>query len=94
VFGYKPLPNYQALLFEMVADQVGTNLGLTQAVRAAVEASVEPPSVRNLLDRLEQPPEPAAPTKYVRERKTRPGINWLEIESRNHSLGRAGEISQ
>jgi hypothetical protein len=91
--GYKPRFNYQTTLFEAVADQVSADLDLMQTVSAAVEASAETPFVRDLLDRMEEPPDATAPTKYakLRERKARFGINWLEIESRNHSLGRAGE---
>jgi hypothetical protein len=95
VFGYKPLPNYQSLLFEMVADRVGHDVDLTLTVRAAVEAPARVPPINDLLDRLEAPPEPIEPTTYVelreRQKRTRTLVNWLEIESRNQSLGRAGE---
>jgi len=95
ISGYKPLPNYQALLFDMVADQIASNADLTLTVRAAVEAPAAVPSVNDLLSRLEGPPEPVEPTSYreIRERQptARPIVNWLEIESRNTSLGRAGE---
>jgi len=91
--GYKPRFNYQTALFEAVADQVSADLDLRRTVSEAVEASAKTPFVRDLLDRMEEPPDAAAPNKYatLRERKARSGINWLEIESRNHSLGRAGE---
>ena len=91
--GYKPRVNYQALLFEIVADQVVGDSDLAQTVRTAVEASAESPAVFDLLGRMEQPPEPAEPTSYqkIRERRIRFAVNYLEVEARNQSLGRAGE---
>lgn len=95
ISGYKPLSNYQALLFEVVADRIGANVTLAGIVKAAVEAPADAPSAADLLTRLEKPPEPMDPTTYarLRERQNRAAriVNWLEVESRNRSLGRAGE---
>jgi len=95
ISGYKPLSNYQALLFDVVADRVGNDRSLAGTVRAAVEAPAASPPVDDLLGRLEEPPEPVTPTSYreirERQRKIRSSVNWLEIEARNTSLGRAGE---
>lgn len=95
ISGYKPLSNYQTLLFDVIADRVGADKALVGVVRKAVEAPAVLLPVGDLLARLEEPPEPADPTSYsgVREqpRQASRVVNWLEIESRNHSLGRAGE---
>lgn len=93
--GYKPYSNYQTLLFDVVADRLGADKNLAGVVKAAVEAPAVLPSTENLLTRLEEPPEPTDPAGYarLRERQSRAGriVNWLEVESRNRSLGRAGE---
>lgn len=96
VFGYKPLGNYQGLLFEVTADRISSDSVLAATVRAAVEAPA-PASVpdTSLLDRWESPPEPAPTLSYppAHERLVvpRPPVNYLEREARNSSLGRAGE---
>ncbi|HUF28732.1 MAG TPA: DUF3883 domain-containing protein [Gemmatimonadaceae bacterium] len=95
VFGYKPLGNYQALLAEVVADRIGTDLALAATVRAAVDAPAPLPAVADLISRWEPPPEaapaPAYPPARERWQPTRPPVNYLEREARNASLGRAGE---
>lgn len=94
VQGNAPLSNYQEILFEAVIDAVQADPALVQAIRSSVQAQASPSSVMDLLDRWEDPPEPSAPMSYaVRERphRSRQGVNWLEVEARNHSLGLAGE---
>lgn len=99
IFGYKPLGNYQRLLFDVVADRVAIDRPLAATVSAAVEAPVEPPSsgvgLADLLSRWDSPPDPAEPLVYAatreRPRTPRPPVNFLEREARNASLGRAGE---
>lgn len=95
IAGYKPLSNYQADLFDVVVEHITANPSLTAAVRASVEAPAQLPSVDDLLKRWERPPAPAKPVTYRRisEQPVRlvAGINWLEREARNTSLGRAGE---
>jgi hypothetical protein len=95
IAGYKPLSNYQALLSDVVCERLSANAALAATVRAAVEAPAGLPTVADILNRWEQPPEPATPTSYsvVRERPPRvgPPVNYLEREARNTSLGQAGE---
>jgi len=95
IAGYKPLSNYQSLLFDVVADRVPVDASLAASVRASVEAPAPLANVADLLSRMESPPEAAERLRYsqARERGTaaRPGINWLEQEARNQSLGLAGE---
>lgn len=96
VFGYKPLGNYQRLLYEVTAERVSTDARLASTVRAAVEAPA--PLVtrgERLLDLWEEPPKPAEPFMYTpgheRPPTRQPPVNYLEREARNASLGRAGE---
>lgn len=96
VEGYKPLPNYQRLLYDVVRDRLQRSPHLVEAVRRrAEEPLVEPPRVADLLSRLV-----AMPAAAERERRThviadrrrvRPLTNYLELEARNRRLGRAGE---
>jgi hypothetical protein len=61
-----------------------------------VEATAEVPSLTDFLARKEEPPEPYIRSSYretrERTRHIRTGVNYLQMESRNQSLGRAGEI--
>lgn len=95
IIGYKPLPNYQAALADLVADRVETNPTLVTAISAAVQAEASVPRVDDLLSRWERPPKAGKRPPYgsTRER-TNPNrmlVNWLEVEARNRSLGKAGE---
>lgn len=94
--GYKPLPNYQRLLYDVVEDRLLNAVGLHQAAAAAVEQSVEKlPVVTDVLAMLVSPPRreedkpklhDSAPRIHKPVRR-----NYLEIESRNQALGLAGE---
>lgn len=94
--GYKPLPNYQGLLRDVVLDWIERDASLRAAVESAVAADVARATVPDLLDRLEEPPEleeRAQPT-LARDGARAPvlrRIDYLEREARNISLGRAGE---
>lgn len=96
VDGYKPLRNYQALLRSGVESRLASAASLHQTVAAAVEATVElPPSISDILA-IQVPPPSRGKSEsrlYDRAMTPRPAIrrNYLEIEARNHSLGRAGE---
>jgi hypothetical protein len=100
IFGYKPLENYQSLLYEVTADRLSADPSIVKLVREAVEAPapsapLEAADPKDLLDRWESPPTPSEPVRYpaLREGTTqrRPPVNYLEREARNISLGRAGE---
>ena len=95
IIGYKPYENYQTSLWDIVAERVSLNSELLQLVKGAVEATVESFKKDDVLSRWEDPPEPSPPVNYsqTRERGARRTLNanYLEIESRNISLGRAGE---
>jgi hypothetical protein len=94
--GYKPLTNYQGLLHEIIEERLAGAVNLHQAAAAAVETEVsEVPHIDDVLSILVEPPaqeperrvlndKPSSIRKPVRR-------NYLEIESRNRSLGQAGE---
>ena len=101
ISGYKPLPNYQRLLFDVVADRLGKAQTLDKAASAAVE---QPATVPTYLDF--EGIEVAAPVLTAAARTmeaTLPdGVSPLELraikrdfvqrEARNRSLGEAGEL--
>lgn len=94
--GYKPLPNYQGLLRNIVEDRLAGEVNLDQAAAAAVDTRIiEAPRVDDVLAILVPPPaqEPESRLLYDKPSQIRkPGRrNFLEIESRNRSLGEAGE---
>jgi hypothetical protein len=97
VRGYKPLSNYQHLLYEVVLDRLLHSPALAEASRARAEQPivVPPQSVVNLLDRLVERPEPVEPRRratMIEDRpRPRPLANYLELEARNSLLGLAGE---
>ncbi|MGZ8869186.1 MAG: hypothetical protein ACXW2P_12660 [Thermoanaerobaculia bacterium] len=65
VRGYKPLSNYQRLLYDVVRERLLHAPGLLAAIRARAEQPIiEPPtSVDDLLGRLVEPPD--ASERYV-----------------------------
>lgn len=94
--GYKPLPKYQRLLYEVVEDRLLNAVGLHQAAAAAVEQTVEQlPVVSDVLAILVSPPhrEEDKPKLHDSAPRIRQPVrrNYLEIESRNQALGLAGE---
>jgi hypothetical protein len=96
--GYKPLGNYQDLLFQVVEQQVGQDQILLALMRKDAESAFEPPKPDNsedLLAALEDPPASVARAPYldrVRERNVAPPrLNYLELEASNSAQGKAGE---
>jgi hypothetical protein len=97
VTGYKPLSNYQRLLYDVVRDRLEVDTELSSTVSRFVEAPANPiipakgvtPKLvpRPKVERNEDAPATRAfkPDGRVIRR------NYLEIEARNRSLGRAGE---
>lgn len=96
VSGYKPLSNYQRLLYDVVRDRLLDSPRIVESTRARVEEPIlDPPRVADVLGRLVQRPK----TREQRAesiiadtpRPPRPIANYLEIEARNRRLGLAGE---
>jgi Domain of unknown function (DUF3883) len=95
--GYKPLANYQGLLYEVVEGRLLNDaVGLHEAAEVAVEQTVEqPPLVGDLLGILVRPPhrEEDKPKLFESAPRVRKPVrrNYLEMESKNRALGLAGE---
>lgn len=94
--GYKPLGNYQQLLYGVVEERLLGATNLHRAATAAVEQTIEqPPVVTDVLAILVDPPrrDEDKPKLYDRAPQIRWPVrrNYLEIESRNQTLGLAGE---
>jgi hypothetical protein len=95
IAGYKPLGNYQQLLFDVVSDRVSVE-HVQRIVAASTESPALVPIVENILCLEETPPErkpdrKPANTNKVGEPKSKFEINYLEREAHNFSLGIAGE---
>lgn len=96
--GYKPRGNYQELLRDEVSARLERDPRLAQAADDIVQATAEvAPAVRSLADILVPSPVRERGWRRVKEnparvRLPRRGINYLEREARNASLGAAGEL--
>lgn len=98
--GYKPLPNFQALLAEVVAGHLRDSSALADALRATLEEAAEPlplnelPLQEDLLAALQAPPPPLKDgNRIVREQPGAPRLelNWLQLEAARNALGFNGE---
>lgn len=94
--GYKPRFNYQrSRLPAAVADYLRNNPDIQALFDADSEVTPSVPAVEDFLAALDQPPVPEE-RKAPAVAEPRPiynpvGINYLEREARNRSLGEAGE---
>jgi hypothetical protein len=97
ISGYKPLSNYQQLLFDVVSDRLDNSRGLVDIVRSQIAEPAKLPRFEDIMTAMVAPPtaEPDSQryrSPQLRERAPRPTrINYLELEARNRSLGAAGE---
>jgi len=94
--GYKPLGNYQDLLRSVVEDRLSGAGALQQTAAVVAEARVDSiPPVGDILSIQVTPPKrDDAPAKLYDKAKARRvpmRRNYLELEARNQSLGKAGE---
>ena len=93
--GYKPAKNYQDLLMEVVRERVLGAEGLLSVVRDEVDRPAQTPTVEDILTRMVGAPRREQGKQYraVREREHAAPVvtNYLLRESRNTSLGAAGE---
>jgi hypothetical protein len=94
--GYKPLPNYQNLLFDVVEERLRQRPQLITSVAAEVARPVAVPSVDDIPSRLVDRPEPLqrSPARRLRERRvgSSVAVDYIQLEAQNHELGRAGEL--
>lgn len=98
VDGYKPRSNCQNLLRETVEARLSANSGLQIAVKNRVDdPAIEPAKLFSLADAIVGVPareKNSSPNKIAPVRKPAlfQGVNYLEREARNASLGKAGEL--
>lgn len=94
IAGYKPLGNYQRLLFDVVAEQVVQDAAFDKAALGAVQQHFVPPLTQDWAAMLEDPPKlelgDSARADY---RAPRRAIHrdYIAREAANRSLGEAGE---
>ncbi len=93
--GYKPRGHYQALLLEVVEEQLAKNKLVDEAAQNAAASPAAVPLLDDFRNVLVEPPklvtkakEPNPPSYYSSIPTKR---DYLEREARNISLGRAGE---
>lgn len=96
ITGYKPLRNYQQLLFDVVSDRLSSSRSLLELVRKQVESPANVPVVEDISNiEFELPSDFLAGTAAVplatREPPVRFNVDYLVREARNRSLGMAGE---
>ena len=97
VRGYKPLSNYQQLLYEVVVERLAQSPALIEAIRMRVENPLATAASQpiNLLDRLvDRPirPESRPRTSILADApRARLRTNYLEREARDCRLGLEGE---
>lgn len=97
ISGYKPLRNYQRILFDVVAGRLTASAELAEAVRSQVLAPAPVPTVDDILASLVEPPTPDPdsatykPLTAREGRSPRLGVDYLALEASNRSLGDAGE---
>ncbi len=96
ISGYKPRGNYQQLLRDEIEGRFDSDRSLQQTVAQVVEEPVAfTPTITSLADVIVPRPDTARRDRTYERTTARPQvakrINYLERESRNASLGLAGE---
>jgi hypothetical protein len=94
--GYKPLGNYQQMLFSVVYSRLELNPTLINFIKHEVEAPAKVLDFDDILVRLVKPPVvdqlDLRQLAFRESRKQfRTGLDYLTQESKNQSLGLAGE---
>lgn len=93
--GYKPLPNFQRLLVDVVGRTLERDRLFDQVAIQSVETPAEPPLLETFEDFVVEVPHITVSVKeqhldWVRRMPIK--RDYLERESRNRSLGLAGEL--
>lgn len=96
ISGYKPRSNYQALLFDVVSERLADRQDLLRIAELDADRPVTLPSLDEILAALTNPPRgahlpPIRPKDQLLPQHRPAAVNYLERESRNAILGRAGE---
>jgi hypothetical protein len=93
--GYKPRYNYQALLVEVLDEQLAKRPELFALAAADADRPMVVPEVEDILAVLTERPQPRPEVHKVAEPfipAIRLPTNYIEREARNRSLGHAGEL--
>lgn len=91
--GYKPLPNYQQLLADVLYEQLPTQTDLLSIAAADADAPIAIPDVPDLLSIVVPKPQRKDRKPWVNDRGGRGPLttNYVEREARNSLLGSSGE---
>lgn len=93
--GYKPLPNFQRLLVDVVGRALEHDRVLDEVAIRSVETPAEPPLLENFQNFVVEVPRTSVKVSDQRAdwvRRTPIKRDYLEREARNRSLGLAGEL--
>lgn len=92
--GYKPLGNYQKLLFEVAEGRFRADAELAMLLQENFTALAVKPATDDWATRRVSPPKgiegPVKPSSMSTDRLLR-NVSYLELEVANRSLGKAGE---
>lgn len=91
--GYKPLSNYQSLLFDIVLERIASNPTFERIATSAAEQPAVAPLAPDFSRLVEDPPELRTGrdrAEYV-ARRVAARRDFVALESQNRSLGLAGE---
>lgn len=93
IAGYKPLGNYQSLLYDVVADRLNNNDLFDRAALAAVQMPAAAPLPKDFANVLVDPPKLSHTAREpdVPKIRTATKRDYIDREARNASLGLAGE---
>jgi hypothetical protein len=93
--GYKPLPNFQKLLVDVIGKALELDRAFDEAAIRRVETPAEPPLLNDFQSFVVEVPKPTVAIGDPRVdwvRRNHIKRDYLERESRNRSLGLAGEL--
>ena len=93
IIGYKPLGNYQDLLYKVVVDRLKNSDRIDEAALAAVQMPATAPMPDDFSKVMVQPPTLAHTLHEPDAAKIRTAMkrDYIDREARNASLGQAGE---
>lgn len=97
VSGYKPLRNYQRILYDAVSNRLNKDQDLLDLVQVQINEPAAVPTLDDILTALVDPPVADLVDSRISNTKVREltspqyKIDYLEQEARNRSLGQAGE---
>ena len=93
--GYKPLSNYQGLLFDVVSERLSNSYEIAKLVEVKEEQPIFVPKVDDILKVLTKAPQLKTASPRAKEEITeyikRSPVNYIEMEVKNQRLGLAGE---